>query len=329
MGGLDLKKNAIIWDGKREGFYEAFYIQVNDPVSGMAWWFRYSVVVPREGRGLPYAALWAVQYDQSGARGPVAMKHIYPVSHYRFEKDRFILYIEDGFLTNSHSTGKIKHGDRALEWDIQWTPVSNNFIHYPSFLYKAPFPRTKVVSPHWATMGGGFIRWNDGEFFLKDALIHVGHVWGTSHSKKWVWIRSHGFEENPMVVFEGLWAPLFGSFGVSLCWFQVDGQLTRFTDFGACWQLKRFLKNNEWGLKMNNSRFKIEGAVTIDPSQVAGITYHDPDGSRRFCYNSKVSTIRMNVVDKKLKDKFTLTAPGTAAFEICLPTELAQFSMLV
>ena len=192
-----------------------------------------------------------------------------------------------------------------------------------------PFPKSKVVSPHWATTGAGFIRWNDNEFFLKDALIHVGHVWGTSHSKKWVWVHSHGFEENPTAVFEGLWAPICGSLGMSMCWFQLDGKLTRFTNFGSNWKIKKLLNNNIWDVKLSDKMFGLNGTIQIDPSQVAGITYHDPDGSRRCCYNSKISTIRMNVNDKQNGDKLTLTAPGTAAFEVCFSKELKQFSMLV
>lgn len=329
MTQMDLKKNSVMWDGEQEGFFEAFYIQCNDPVSGMAWWLRYSVMIPKKGRGLPYAAVLAVQFDPSGALGPIAMKHVYPVNHFHFEKDRFILYIEDGFITNSHATGKIRHGDRSLSWDIQWVPSDECFLHYPEFLYGTSFPTTKVTAPHWATTGSGFIRWNDGEFFLEDALIHVGHLWGTSHAKKWAWAHSHGFTENESAVFEGLWAPILGPLGVSVCAFKIDGVLNRFTSLGWKWPLKKFLRNNEWKFKLNNSKYKIDGLITVDPTHVAGVAYHDPLGSRRFCYNSKIATIRMDVHDKKNNDKLTLNAPNTAAFEVALPKELSKFSILV
>jgi hypothetical protein len=329
MAGINLNENSVVWDGERKGFYEAYYIQCNDPVTGMAWWFRYSLMIPMSGRGTPYCALWAVQFDQSGTRGPIAMKHVFPISHYRFEKERFILYIEDGFVTNSHATGKIRHGDKSLEWDIQWTPVDNCFVHYPKILYRLPFPRTKVVSPHWATTGGGFIRWNDGEFYMSDALIHVGHVWGASHSKRWVWVHTHGFEENPTAVFEGLWVPIAGSFGMTMCWFQMDGKMSRFTNFGKLWRPDGFLASNRWPLKLEDGVFKLDGSVVVEPSLMAGLTYHDPTGDRRYCYNSKVSTVNLDVTDKKAGEKVILTAPATAAFEICLPHELPQFQMLV
>jgi len=326
---IDLKKNSVIWDGTRDGFYEAYYIQVNDPVSGMAWWFRYSILVPKAGRGTPYAALWAIQYDPSGACGPIAMKHISPLNHFRYEKDRFILYLEDGFMTNSHATGKIRHGDRGLEWDIQWVPDNECFIHYPDLWYKTSFPSSKVVSPHWATTGGGFVRWNEGEFFLSDALIHVGHVWGNSHSKKWVWVHSHGFEENEKAVFEGLWAPICGPFGMSMCWLQIDGERQRFIDFGANWNLSRFMNKHTWPLKLGNSAFQLRGDIAVDPSQIAGITYHDPDGGHRFCYNSKIASINMDLKNKKSGERSTLTAPNMSAFEFCVPEEVSQFKMLV
>lgn len=326
---MDFKKNSSIWDGKQEGFYESYYVQCNDPVSGMAWWFRYSIMIPKKGCGQPYAALWAIQFDSSGARGPIAMKHVAPINHFRSEKDRFIIYIDDAFITNSHSTGSIKHGDKSLKWDIQWTPTDAVFVHYPKYLYGSSFPKSKVVSPHWATMGGGFIRWNESEFFLSDALIHVGHVWGRGHTGSWAWAHCHGFEENPSAVFEGLWVPISGSFGLSKCWFNIDGELSSFWKLGSVWNENNFLQNNSWPIMMKNSRFQIDGAIDIDPAQIAGVTFHSPDGSRRFCYNSKISNIKFSVVDKKKGDNYTLHAPGTAAFEISKSEELQNFSILV
>jgi hypothetical protein len=326
---VDVKKNALVWDGVSKGFYEAYYIQCNDPISGMAWWFRYSILIPKKGHGHPYAALWAVQFDPAGGLGPVAMKHVAPINHFRYEKDRFILYIDNGFMTNSHATGAIKHGDKSLKWDIQWTPIDAVFMHYPECLYSSPVPKSKVTSPHWATMGGGFIRWNEGEFFLRDTLIHVGHVWGSLHSQKWAWVHCHGFKENPTAVFEGLWVPLGGSLGLSKCWFNIDGSISSFWNVGRIWQEEKYLATNQWQLKLKNSKFGIGGTINVDPSQVAGVTYHSPDGSRRFCYNSKVSNIDLDVSDKNKRESYKLHAPGTAAFELCLPDELEKFPILV
>lgn len=326
---IDLKKDSVVWDGKKNGFFEAYYIQCNDPVRGMGWWFRYSILIPKKGCGQPYAALWAVQYDQSGAVGPVAMKQIAPISHFRIQKDRFILYIEEAFLTNSHAMGTIKHGDRALHWDIQWTPSEENFLHFPPSFYNLPFPRSKVCSPNWASRGGGFIRWNDNEFYLKDALIHVGHVWGTSHSKRWAWCHSHGFDESQKVVFEGLWSPMVGSLGLSKCWLKIARDVVEFKNLSMNWQLDDFLKWYKWKFSGKSERFDIDGEIIVDPSHVAGIIYHDPDGSRRFCYNSKIATIQMDVFRKDSNDRFQLNAPLSSSFEICLPHELKQFPILV
>lgn len=329
MHHFDIHKNSVHWDGESRGFFEAFYVQVNDPVSGMGWWFRYSMLNPREGCGRPYSALMAVQYDPSGVPVPIAMKGIYDISHFRSEKERFILYVEEAFLTNSHATGKIRHGSCSLEWDIQWVPIGSNFTHYPELWYKLPFPRSKVVSPHWATTGGGFIRWNDSEFFLKDALIHVGHVWGRAHSRKWAWVHSHGFEENPTIVFEGICAPLIGRFGLSIGFLNIDGKLTRFQKAGFVWELESFLEKGEWPIRMENSDYRVGGAINVDPYQVAGITYHDPDGGRRFCYNTKIATIRMEIIDKKTGEKTALTAPRTAGFEVSLSDELKKYPILL
>lgn len=329
MGLPDLRQNTVIWDGKRKGFFEAFYVQCNDPLRGMGWWFRYSILIPEKGRGQPYAALSAVQYDQSGASGPIAMKHIMPISHYRIQKDRFIVYLSDAFITNSHATGMIKHGDKTLRWDIQWMPSDSVFLHYPEFVYKMPFPRSKVASPNWSSRGGGFVRWNDNEYYLNDVLIHVGHVWGNSHTKRWAWTHSHGFDESQKVVFEGLWTPICGSFGVAVCWLKIAREIVKFTNVGNLWQLDSFLKDGTWKFSGKSPRFDIDGLISTDPAHIAGVTYHDPDGSRRYCYNTKIASAKMSVFRKTNNDKFELNAPLATGFEICVPKELKEFQILV
>ena len=329
MKRVDPKKDALIWDGTQEGFYEAYYIQCNDPVRGMGWWFRYSILIPKKGHGQPYAALWAIQYDQSGATGPVAMKHILPINHLRYQKDRFVLYLAESFLTSSHAMGSISHGDRSLKWDIQWVPSDTTFVHFPECVYNMPYPKSKVVSPNWASRGGGYIRWNDNEYFLSDALIHVGHVWGSAHSKRWAWAHSHGFDESQKVVFEGLWVPVVGSYGMSMNWLNIAREVIQFRNYGRLWQLEEFLTGKPWKFKGKSRGFNVDGTILVDPEHVAGVTYHDPGGGRKFCYNTKIATIKMNVLRKDNKDSFELNAPLASSFEVVLPYELPQFPILV
>ena len=54
--------------------------------------------------------------------------------------------------------------------------------------------------------------------------------------------------------------------------------------------------------------------VEADRETLAGVTYHDPDGERAYCYNSETASMQVRVWDgDRLVDE--LTAPGRAHFE--------------
>ena len=62
------------------------------------------------------------------------------------------------------------------------------------------------------------------------------------------------------------------------------------------------------------------GEVDADRDQLAGVTYHDPDGELAYCYNSETASMRLHVYERarrggRLGAPATLIAPGRAHFE--------------
>jgi hypothetical protein len=66
---------------------------------------------------------------------------------------------------------------------------------------------------------------------------------------------------------------------------------------------------------------KVAGEVDAPRDSLVGVTYHDPDGDRAYCYNSEVASMRLKLWDRPPRGRSgwllreTLVADGTAHFE--------------
>jgi cAMP-dependent protein kinase regulator len=58
----------------------------------------------------------------------------------------------------------------------------------------------------------------------------------------------------------------------------------------------------------------LSGEVDVRREQLVGVTYHDPDGEKAYCYNSETASLQARLwEDGRLVEE--LTAPGRAHFE--------------
>ena len=82
----------------------------------------------------------------------------------------------------------------------------------------------------------------------------------------------------------------------------------------------------------NSSRFDIEGwhfeavagrrkmvaSVRPAPDQLAGVTYHEPDGEKVYCYNSETASARLELYERsrsRWRASATLLSAGRCHFE--------------
>jgi hypothetical protein len=77
------------------------------------------------------------------------------------------------------------------------------------------------------------------------------------------------------------------------------------------------------------------GEVDAPRATLAGVTYHDPDGRRAYCYNSEVASMRIFVWDRTARGRFgwtlrdTLVADGRAHFEYGQRAAVADVELLL
>ena len=65
----------------------------------------------------------------------------------------------------------------------------------------------------------------------------------------------------------------------------------------------------------------MQAAADAPRRSLVGVTYHDPDGTPAYCYNSEVASLRLVVRDRAARGRFgwivrdELVADGRAHFE--------------
>ena len=78
---------------------------------------------------------------------------------------------------------------------------------------------------------------------------------------------------------------------------------------------------SSWRFEAVDGARRLEAEVDAPRASLAGVTYHDPDGTPAYCYNSEVASLRLLVCDRAARGRFgwivrdTLVAEGRAHFE--------------
>jgi hypothetical protein len=75
-----------------------------------------------------------------------------------------------------------------------------------------------------------------------------------------------------------------------------------------------------WRFEAIDGTLKLIGQVDAHRDQLAGVTYHDPDGELAYCYNSETATMHLDVYERARRvggwaHRETLVASGRAHFE--------------
>ncbi len=89
-----------------------------------------------------------------------------------------------------------------------------------------------------------------------------------------------------------------------------------------------------WRLEAVGSERKLVVEVDASRDQLAGVTYHDPDGDAAYCYNSETASMRINVYERARRvggwrHVDTLIAPGRAHFEYAQRRPVPDVELLV
>ncbi len=331
--------NAQRWAGD-PGFYEVWYLTLTDRASGIGVWIRYTLLAPSSGAPAT-CAVWFLAMDPH-ARGPRALgrKRTFPIAALRSATGPFSLEVDDAALTERGMAGAIED----VAWELRWEPGGDGYEHVHPALARARIAKTVLVLPQPDLAVEGTLTLPGGRTIALDgARGGQAHLWGTKHAARWAWLHASDLEG-----LDG--APRPGAFvdGVSVYVPRLGREVGPSTPVvgrigGAPWRSTsplRVLRNRSrfaltgWALDARDGDRRLVAEVDADRAELAGVTYHDPDGEEAYCYNSETATLRLQLWERRrsattpwtLAD--TLVAPGRAHFEYAQRTPVPGVELL-
>ena len=325
MGPLNRSDNETDWDGKKRGHYEVYYLKWNHLKTQTAVWLRYTLHVPIAGCGEPTASLWGIFFDAKDLTQNQALKSTFPIHAWKATRNPFSFHVGTAVLTDGSAKGRIENKERFFEWDLKWDPSPETICYLPyPWLYKAPLPKTKVLTPNIDVRFRGTFRTQRETFVCEGEPGEQTHIWGIKHAERWVWGHCNIFKEDPHAVFWGLSAQIpIGPWvtpPLSVFYFRYRGGEYLVNRLWKGWSHPTEFSLGRWNFTANVSKdLRLKGEFRVSSDRCVGVEYQDPDGDRLYCNNTKIADFRLDILQKRRGEWFSessLCAEGTAAWEL-------------
>ncbi len=285
------------------GHYESFYLKACHPDGGLGAWIRYTV--HKRPGALPNGSLWVTLFDASGD-GPRAHKATLPGP--RAGGSDWIA-VGDARMGPGRGAGSID----GAEWELRFDTAEPPLFHLPAaWMYRAPLPRTKLLSPAPAARFDGSLK-IDGRLVAVDGWRGViGHNWGAQHAERWIWL--HGITEDGDWLDAGigrvklgrLTTPWIAGGALSIAGDRYPLRRAQVTEFP-----------DRCTFRLSGRGVELRGTVEAPRERFVGWVYADPDGSEHHAVNCSIADMRLSV-SRGEGPASELVVAGGAAYELGL-----------
>lgn len=333
----DGTENLMRWDRRSRGFMEVWYSTVTHRATGAGVWLRYTLTSPLESVGPAYCELWGFLFDPEGKRA-FAAKERWPIDRLgpvQGRDDGAIVRIGDSWLSENHLEGTITNGDGRLRWSLDFDPAERCFQHLPAPIRKRVEDRISTVcSPNLSVPFTGTLELNDEIFGFEGEPGCQSHRWGRRHSQTWAWGHCATFEEDDSALFEGVAAksklgPLPGP-TLTFIYLNFGGEDLAFNEMRSILRARSRYEMPTWAFTASNSDSKIVGAARARLDRLVQVEYADPDGSPRYCANSEIGDLAIEVygrTSRGWRHRGSLTAMGSSHVEFGRPEPYAELAV--
>lgn len=306
----------------KDGHYESFYVKAAAPDGGKAFWIRYTV--HKRPHAQPTASLWFTFFDRRLESGPRAGKLTVGSDRLSAPQgaDTPWLRIAEAEIGPGRLHGRIDLEEFQAEWDLEFEHSGPPCQYLPRrWMYRAPFPRTKLLAPAPYTRYRGRLIFDGQEIEIDSWPGMVGHNWGAEHAERWVWLQGNGFTDGAA---EGDYfdcaAARVKVAGRTLPWMAVgmvrlDGVEYR---LGGPQRYRSTVVEARPGncdFILPGDGVTVRGRLSAPTSQFVGWIYADPDGPEHHTINCSVCDLELTVERKGAAPR-ELGLPAAGAYEL-------------
>jgi hypothetical protein len=297
------------------GHYESFYIKATRPGGGQAVWIRHTVHKRPDAE--PTASLWFTLFD-ADAVGPRATKVTVPACELGVPTGAYIK-VGESVLEPGRAHGAAATESLATSWDLELEPGAEAFHHLPyAFLYRAPLPKTKFLSPYPDCRFTGTVTVDGDQIELDRWPGMIGHNWGSEHAERWTWIHANDLQGG-----DGYFDAALGRIKVgplTTPWvgngmLMLDGVGHRLGGFDRIRSTRIDDEPTECEFELAGKGVKVRGRVSSEPRNFVAWVYADPVGPEHNTLNCSISDLELSV-ERKGEPPRRLESVGAAAYEI-------------
>jgi hypothetical protein len=284
----------------RAGHYESFYLKLCHPSEALGAWIRYTV--HKRPEAAPTGSLWFTLFEPDGPR---AAKLTVPDPS---AGGPDWLRVGEARIGADGARGSIQSAPGPTAADVAWELVLEDaeepLFHLPAaWLYRAPLPRTKLLSPAPAARFSGGLS-VDGRTIEVDGWRGMaGHNWGAQHAERWIWL--HGLTQDGDWLDAGIGRVKVGP--LTTPWV-ANGALSLAGDRHVLRRVKVTEYPDRCTFTLSGHGVEVRGTVEAPPERFVGWVYADPDGSEHHAVNCSIADMRLRV-----------SRGGGAAAELVVP----------
>ena len=277
---------------RERGHYESFYLRASHPSEPLGVWIRHTV--HKRPGSAPTGSVWFTLFGPGGPRASkltVGEVSVPPGGYIR---------IGDSEMAPGRAAGSAPSDQLSPSWDLTFEEGAPAFHHLPrGWMYSAPVPRTKTLSPHPWTRFSGTVT-VDGEAIELDGWSGmVGHNWGAEHAERWIWTDGMDFDGHPDAYLDAaigriklgrFTTPWLGN-GVLF----LDGTLYRLG--GPARVRSTVVRETPQGAQivLPGKGVTVSGRVGAEADRFVAWQYSDPDGGGHEVVNCSIASMTLKV----------------------------------
>jgi hypothetical protein len=298
--------NDLQWQGQ-PGHYEVYYVTFTDPVTGVGFWIRYTMVAPLPDTGeAPTCSLWLMAMDPKDPGANVGEKVSFPAAELTAESNPFRLRIDGSLLTDNGMSGAFERDGRRFEWELAWEPRLPAYGHVHPALRAAKIAKTILFLPHPDVEISGHVDLDGRRIAVDRARGGQAHLWGSKHATRWAWAHCNDFVDvggtrrEAFVDGVSVFVPRLGrEIGPSTPVVARVGEEDVLSIGPVAVQRNESeFDLTSWRFEARGRRHKLVGQVRANKEDLVGVTYHDPDGELAYCYNTEVADMSLDLFER-------------------------------
>jgi hypothetical protein len=306
---------------------ESHFLRFNDPAGERAIWLK-GTVIDGPSRS-PAAELWCCVFDGDKRWGERVAAPAQTALH-----DGGLAIGESSLRLaggQGEASGSLSNARGQCRWALTWRPrpgpLGSPMHLFPyRWMLQGGFPKSKLVSPVPLLDVSGYFEWDGVRVELDGWIGMQGHNWGAEHAPEYAWGQAWFGDPEPDCIVEGFTArtrigPILSP-RLSCLAVRFEEREFRFDRF---WRLsgQRGIigQKGSWNLEMMSRQGRARLWMQAPPERSVCLGYENPDGARRYCFNSKTARARLWLQPKGEAPIERSSATGALEFLSSEPNE--------